>query len=532
MLAAVVVLAGCNEVKRTDCDGGDCLACEPVSCASMGKNCGTLEDGCGQTLDCGSCGEGETCGGGGIDKVCGSSALVFGGPGPWPMENFGVTTSDGLQELPVVGVSTDESQNLWIATPKALYLKLPNTSGLKRFAAAQGLHLKENPVAYCDNRLGGADPANPHACPAPGTPGGEGHPSLCPIYGAATDDGITEIVGGGMNEVFVGYAGDDTGTEDWCDPNRHTGKLDRVRLNPDGTIQVDRFDLVSNGHGMHYWHNRTVQRMVFDHFIHRHELYVGLNHGVTLLRPDNFREVGAGEWPDTVYMEYMADHLHPTVCYQQICPDGSTGQRMGDWRGLALDSRGELWVAGKWTAGRIRWSAGLRDWFSRPGDKAFAVAFARTYNPPAGTNDPPVFPVPYAGHPVHLTSVAVTTDGRVWFGSEALREGPENVTYGLASWSGGRFTYHDDDLARFGISKAVRDLVALPDGRLVIATPSSGLIVWDPNTGEHVAVRGRSYLPDDRVNRLALDTMVSPPALHVSTAGGAAILRELPGGGS
>lgn len=32
--------------------GGSCL---PVSCASLGKNCGSLPDGCGGTLNCGNC---------------------------------------------------------------------------------------------------------------------------------------------------------------------------------------------------------------------------------------------------------------------------------------------------------------------------------------------------------------------------------------------------------------------------------------------------------------------------------------------
>src|SRR5215472_1224802 len=45
--------------------------CAPITCAALGKNCGALEDGCGDTLDCGSCTLPQTCGGGGVDNVCG-----------------------------------------------------------------------------------------------------------------------------------------------------------------------------------------------------------------------------------------------------------------------------------------------------------------------------------------------------------------------------------------------------------------------------------------------------------------------------
>jgi len=45
--------------------------CAPVTCASLGKNCGTIPDGCGGTLTCGACNGTLTCGGGGVANVCG-----------------------------------------------------------------------------------------------------------------------------------------------------------------------------------------------------------------------------------------------------------------------------------------------------------------------------------------------------------------------------------------------------------------------------------------------------------------------------
>jgi hypothetical protein len=47
-------------------------ACVPTTCAAQGKNCGSIDDGCGSTLFCGTCsGTGVTCGGGGTANVCG-----------------------------------------------------------------------------------------------------------------------------------------------------------------------------------------------------------------------------------------------------------------------------------------------------------------------------------------------------------------------------------------------------------------------------------------------------------------------------
>src|SRR5579859_5773259 len=43
----------------------------PTTCGAQGKNCGTVPDGCGGSLDCGGCSAPDTCGGGGEANVCG-----------------------------------------------------------------------------------------------------------------------------------------------------------------------------------------------------------------------------------------------------------------------------------------------------------------------------------------------------------------------------------------------------------------------------------------------------------------------------
>ena len=58
--------------------------CQPLTCADAGKNCGTVANGCGGTLNCGSCTSPQTCGGGGTANVCGGGG---GGAACWTAFN-------------------------------------------------------------------------------------------------------------------------------------------------------------------------------------------------------------------------------------------------------------------------------------------------------------------------------------------------------------------------------------------------------------------------------------------------------------
>ena len=48
--------------------------CAPTTCIAAGKNCDTIDDGCGGTPNCGTCTGSETCGGGGVANVCGGGS--------------------------------------------------------------------------------------------------------------------------------------------------------------------------------------------------------------------------------------------------------------------------------------------------------------------------------------------------------------------------------------------------------------------------------------------------------------------------
>jgi len=151
---------------------------------------------------------------------------------------------------------------------------------------------------------------------------------------------ITSKFGPGYPSKANGFAPSPGATN--CDFDKN-GKI---------ALEAVRYDMVA-GNSPQYWHNRTVYRMVYDHFVHKHELYVGTDHGVDKISPDLWHpSVGWFLSPQN-QQQWMSDHLHPRACYHAPCVDDSN-QRLGDWRALAFDSAGDLWVGGRWAAGAIK----------------------------------------------------------------------------------------------------------------------------------------------------------------------------------
>jgi len=485
----------------------------------------------------------------------------FGGPGPWPLTNQIYGAAEGILEQPVVGFTTDETQNLWVATHTAVYLMRPGDSKFTRYGVSSGLHLAGNNTIYCDRD---------YSLDAQGRADGLPEPDkLCPISDAADAAGISEIVGGGPNEVFVGYYGthdwNNPNDGTWADPLRHSGMLDRVTLKPDLSVKVDRLQMVSLV-SVAFWHNRDVMRMVYDHFKHPHELYVGTNHGVDRFTPDKFTTPvvqqgypGEETWPSNTYA-WMSDHLHPQACSCGPCPLVGEGPLLlGDWRGLAITANGNLLVGGRWAAGKIQWTQpnysqpiapqdGL-GWAQRQGKGQTPFEFSMgDYYSGGCSSGRPVFCVNREGDVVAISAVTETPDGLQWFASGPYNYQSDTLcadqkTYpnqkntgdkdlGFASFNPktGQFAYYSPvaDLGWAGTN--VRDMLALPDGRIVFASPTSGLTIWDPlKRAPPVSIRAsQGTIPSDLVLRLELDTMVNPPALHVATYGGAAVLRKLP----
>ena len=90
----------------TPCGGGNtCTAsgtcCTPTTCAAAGRNCGSMSDGCGMTLDCGSCPVGDSCSSGGVCRCSngirdgGEAGVDCGGTCPTKCANGTSCTSGG-----------------------------------------------------------------------------------------------------------------------------------------------------------------------------------------------------------------------------------------------------------------------------------------------------------------------------------------------------------------------------------------------------------------------------------------------------
>jgi hypothetical protein len=161
------------------------------------------------------------------------------------------------------------------------------------------------------------------------------------------------------------------------------------------------------------------------------------------------------------------------------------------------------------------------------GGAAFTMGFGDPY--PTGPNaegyeGEPVFKVVQEGDFVQLSGVTVCPDGKPWFSSM----GPQNgTTHTVARWAGHHFDTWDATALGLGENQ-VKDIVCLPDGRVVLAGPSTGLVFYDPATNTSKTVRAGQGIPNDHVIHLELDRMTNPPSLHVATAGGAAVLRVMP----
>ena len=84
-------------------DEGDTEICVPVTCERTGAECGTVDDGCGHALDCGTCLAPQTCGHTAPNR-CGCT------PGAWTVETIYATDQAGLFS----DVTTDAAARLHV----------------------------------------------------------------------------------------------------------------------------------------------------------------------------------------------------------------------------------------------------------------------------------------------------------------------------------------------------------------------------------------------------------------------------------
>ncbi len=431
----------------------------------------------------------------------GPNAHVFGGlgAGPWPTAPMTVYNSaQGLMEAPI-SASTDELQNIWVVTHSALYVLKPGEQRFHRYTAADGLHVG-------------------------------------PGYTEPPD--FTIVIGGGAGqgggECFVGYWYHDThdppGTKPQFahtdrDPVAHYGKMDQVLLHENNTLEVRRYDFHNSNDG-HFYETRNITQGIYDHVVHPGELYLGSNHGVLRVLPNKWRLPANSEergFPISVERTWYVDHVHPWTHDRQGIVV------FGDWFGMALQDDGMLWMGGNTSAGRLPWVPDLYSWSQNYGSYD---PFDPAYGDYWPNDTPPIFRPPGAGDPVNIRAIALT-DGMVWFASGEV-ENWRGPTYGLAGLvrpnpkGKGRMVINYYDPLKLGaVEFNILELVALPDGRLVLGFPNSGLLVWAPGDPRGHRLTNADGLPGEKIGRMYLDRMVDPPALYVPTDGGLAVFRSI-----
>ncbi|TDP75956.1 hypothetical protein [Bradymonas sediminis] len=81
----------CLEVNSSGCSyEGEC---QPTTCADVGAQCGSIDNGCGETLNCGGCDGDLSCGGSGEENICGATCPQ-GCPDGFSCNTLGVCTGD------------------------------------------------------------------------------------------------------------------------------------------------------------------------------------------------------------------------------------------------------------------------------------------------------------------------------------------------------------------------------------------------------------------------------------------------------
>jgi hypothetical protein len=479
-LVVLLVLVGCRKASEPPV-----VTSEPVADAGALSGVPATDSGTPDVGDAGAPDAGAI-DAGPVDAGTDPHRIGGLGLGPFPSNPLVIYGSaQGLLEAPI-SASVDEGENLWVVTERALYLLQPGAKVFRRYTAQDGLHYGP----------GYTDPPD-----------------------------ITLVEGGTKGECFVGYFARDTNSSMfkdahmWTDPWAHKGKMDQVLVQPDGTLKVNRYDLRNSNDG-HYYETRTITSMVYDHFQHPGNLYVGSNHGITRIIPAKYYpppHLDTDPFNTWDERQWYADHVHPHTCIGGPCTDPNRVMTFGDWFGLTLAADGRLWMGGLTNGGALWFKEKLEDW----------VQSWKPVNPFSPSFEwPPVFLPPDMGDPVNIRGVAVTPDGMVWFASGEV-ENWRGRTYGIAAYDGRLFTYFDPT-ALGAIEYNILEVQALADGRLVLGFPDSGLLVWQPGDSKGRRITQRDGLPGERIGRMSQDQMHDPPLLLVPTDGGLAVFRQLP----
>jgi hypothetical protein len=402
--------------------------------------------------------------------------------------------AEGLPQR-VLGVTTDEGGNLWVAGgEEGLFLLRPGEGRFRRFGLADGLH----PYGYLPN---GADAPGPHHLE------------------------VLSVAGAGAGTVLVGYAGKPGCEHDWDGPSPDpsvykSGDVDRVTLVGDA-LEVVHYDVFS-GPGVVAAELRgreklcSVFRIAVDRAAGR--AWFGANHGFAM---GDLRFGGAPACNGQLGCAGVLEHVHPAV---NAWGDEARTQYIlltGDYRGVAVDPRThDAWFAGATRTTRFTW--GTHGGLSRPEGaywEAQVDTEATDWNRLDVWPDAAAQPTPSERKDDLAFDASLADDGSLWVASPAwglahlapdgkvlgtvqgglVSPHPSSVQVDVdgsvwagARWGGGLSRLSSSGITRVDASVLGPELAALPVSGLHLQRTAGGrrLLVAFDGHGTHAGALG------------------------------------------
>ena len=170
LAAASCSLASLDELKGSanagdagaDTSPGDGSGCIPTSCAAKGAECGSIPDGCGGVVECGSCDADLFCGGAGPNK-CGTTPCVAHTCASW--RRPAAQTSDGCGKVLDCGTCTAPetcggggAENACGCTPRRAPIRVPQCGTISDGCGNQPVCGVCTLPAVCSNNSCGCTP--------------------------------------------------------------------------------------------------------------------------------------------------------------------------------------------------------------------------------------------------------------------------------------------------------------------------------------------------------------------------------------
>lgn len=353
-------------------------------------------------------------------------------PGPWPLADVVHYGEEAGLPGAVTGVGVDDGQNVYVIDGTAAYA-LP--VGADRFVSTD--------------------------------------------TGGQFDRGwpVSAVVGGPPGRVYLGFLASEGMPEELSEEEKLDGDVDRMVLRPDGTLALEFHHRLQNTNAKWMDHTRMILSLSRAVGPPGHgDVYVGSNHGVTVIRGDDY-----------------ADHRHALFL------DAAGSQAIQYVWATNLDPTGNLLFGGAWKVAALGPAPDpLAAWL----DYEQSPWLVDTWPEHLGPLEEPDDIVSIAGD---------LAKNRLWIGTR--ERGLSAAQLQPRRWWSVERTPDPE----------ITGLELDPDGRLWVGTGSTGL--WRYDGAAEFWERSPHVPADARVYQVYLDTTVSPRAVYVATDFGLYVIR-------